>query len=149
MMKQRKKLNNSLFSVIRGNEGASLVLVTIIAIIIVTGVVVLRLSTSALLASADKQTTQDQAYMMAVSLGDSIDKAIKDGKISDPHILDGLDDSSNTSAVPNSGVTVRVEDYAEGMNAYTVVVVSSHVADAEYEYKLTYLKSGADYMRQY
>jgi hypothetical protein len=149
-LKRKTKLNKRLISVLQKNDGASLVLVAIIAVIIVAGVVVLRISTSALLASADKQMNQDRAYMIAVSLGDSIDKAIKNDKISDPHILNGFDDSANLSnAIPDSEVKVRVEDHPSGMDVYTVITVSSRVADAEYEYKLTYIQSGSVYVRQY
>lgn len=149
-LKQKRKQNNRLLSILRENEGASLVLVAIIAIIIITGVVVLRISTSSLLASADKQQNQDQAYMIAVSLGDSIDKAIKNGKITDPHELNGFDDSAYIRyAIPNSTVTVTVEDHVSGIDTFTYITVYSKVADEEYEYRLTYLKSGPDYVRQY
>ena len=88
--------------------------------------------------------------MIAVSLGDSIDDAIAKGTISDPHVLDELDDSDNTkNAIPNSGVNVSVTDSQSGMDTYTIVTISSYVADAEYVYKLTYLKSGSTYIRQY
>ncbi|MBE7072672.1 MAG: hypothetical protein E7383_07990 [Ruminococcaceae bacterium] len=149
-LRQMGKTNKKLSYVLRENEGASLVLVSIIAIIIITGIIVLRMTTNTLLASADKQQQQDQAYMIAVSLGDSIDKAMKNGDITDPHALNGLDDSANTKyAIPNSEVRVTVKDYPSAMETYTVITVYSKVADAEYEYKLTYLNSGAVYVRQY
>ena len=148
--KQHNLKQNRVYSVLRDKEGTSLVLVSIIAILVVTGVVILRITTSTLLASADKQKNQDQAYMIAVSLGDSIDDAIAKGTISDPHVLDEFDDSDNTkNAIPNSGVNVSVTDSQSGMDTYTIVTISSCVADAEYVYKLTYLKSGSTYIRQY
>ena len=61
--KDKKTAENRYFFL--GNEGSSIVLVTIIAIIIVTGIIILRVTTSSLWASADKQYNQDQAYMAA------------------------------------------------------------------------------------
>ena len=69
--KGKKTMRNNYF--LRGNEGSSIVLVTIIAIIIVTGIIILRVTTSSLWASADKQYNQDQAYIAATSLGEAID----------------------------------------------------------------------------
>ena len=48
--------------ILRDNEGTSLVLVSIIAIIIITGVVILHVTTSSLWASADLQKYQDQEF---------------------------------------------------------------------------------------
>ena len=67
--------------ILRDNEGASLVLITVIAIIILTSVVILRVTTSTLWASADKQRTQDKAYVEATTMGASIDYLISDGTI--------------------------------------------------------------------
>ena len=68
-------------TILRDDAGASLVLVTIIAIIIITGVVILKITTSTLWASADKQYYQDRCYVMATSMGDSIDGLIQNGVI--------------------------------------------------------------------
>ena len=150
MQKKCKNVKNRLLSELRSREGASLVLATIISIIIVSGVIILRVATSSLWASADKQHNQDQAYMMAVSLGDSIDKAIRENKISDPTLLDGFNDSQNTQyAISNSGISVKVEGFTKGADKYVVITVNSHVSDAEYEYKLTYLQVGSSYTRLY
>ncbi len=132
-----------------GREGASLVLVTIIAIIIITGVVILRVTTGSLLASADKQLNQDRAYMTAVSLGDAIDEKIKDGKLTDLNSINGYVDSAVSEAfgIPDSYVGVSVTESAE-TGLYTVIV-SSKVADAEYDYDLIYLKNGSTFVRQY
>lgn len=132
-----------------GREGASLVLVTIIAIIIITGVVILRVTTGSLLASADKQLNQDRAYMTAVSLGDAIDEKIKDGKLTDLNSINGYVDSAVSEAfgIPDSYVGVSVTESAE-TGLYTVTV-SSKVADAEYDYDLIYLKNGSTFVRQY
>ena len=150
MLKQQKGKRKNILTLLREREGASLVLVSIISIIILTGIVVLRVTTSSLLVSADKQFNQDRAYMMAVSMGDSIDKMISSNALSDPMMLNGLDDSANTEhAIPNSGVKVSVEKFTSGADNYVVFTVNSYVADAEYEYKLTYLVMGSTYLRQY
>ena len=62
--------------ILRGNEGTSLILVSIIAILIITCVVILHVTTSSLWASADLQKYQDQAYVLATSMGDSIDDLV-------------------------------------------------------------------------
>ena len=140
------KINGRLKHLLHKNDGTSLVLVTIIAIIIVTGIVILRVTTSSLWASADKQIYQDQAYMMAVSLGDSIDKEIQSGNLSFSQI-NGFDDTAHVnSIIPNSGVKVTVSELSNG---YTIVTVSSHVAEANYDYVLTYYKVGSSYVRKY
>ena len=150
MLKQQKRLQMSALNVLRSREGASLVLASVIAIIIVTGVVILRVTTGTLLASADKQQNQDQAYMMAVSLGDSIDKLVREDKISDLTVLNNFDDSVNTKyAIPNSSLNVKVSEHIQGIDKYVVVTVRSRVADAEYEYSLTYIQTGSVYKRQY
>ena len=50
--KQHNSKQNRVYAVLRDKEGTSLVLVSIIAILVVTGVVILRITTSSLLASA-------------------------------------------------------------------------------------------------
>ena len=148
-MLKRIKRSENIITKLRNREGASLVLVAIISIIIVTGVVILRITTGTLLASADKQLNQDQAYMMAVSLGDSIDKLVSEGKISDLSNL-SINDSANTqSAIKNSSVSAVATEHHNGVDKYVIVTVSARVADAEYEYKLTYLQSGSTYTRLY
>ena len=67
--------------ILRGNEGTSLILVSIIAILIITCVVILHVTTGSLWASADLQKYQDQAYVLATSMGDSIDDLVDEGKI--------------------------------------------------------------------
>lgn len=150
MLKQQKGKRKNIISLLREREGASLVLVSIISIIIMTGIIILRITTSSLLASADKQFNQDRAYMMAVSMGDSIDKMISSNALSDPKLLNGLDDSGNTEyAIPNSEIRVNVEEFNSGADKYVIITVYSRVADAEYEYKLNYLLMGSTYVRQY
>ena len=63
-------------AVLGNNEGASLVLVSILAILVLLAVVILRLATTTFMASANRQLNQDQAYELAASLGSSIDELI-------------------------------------------------------------------------
>ena len=65
--------------ILSNNEGASLVLVSILAIIVLTAVVILRITTSTFMASSNRQLNQDQAYELAASLGESIDILIERG----------------------------------------------------------------------
>ena len=83
IMKRKNKtsLIDRSSDILRGNEGASIVLVTIIAVIILTCIIVLRVTTSTLWASADKQYNQDQAYMLATTMGATIESLIQDKTI--------------------------------------------------------------------
>lgn len=122
---------NTVTSILRGNEGTSLVLVTIIAILIITGVVILRITTSSLWASADKQYNQDQAYVMATTLGNSLDGLIHENAIN----LSGYS-TTVTWNVDTSVITI--EPYAEGY----LVTVTSKAAGSSYVYSAYYTKSG-------
>ena len=149
-----RRLNKTMWArrtkeILRNNDGTSIVLVTIIAIIIITCVVILRVSTSALWASADKQYNQDQAYMLATSMGKSIDDLITHNKIN-------LADYNNTaippvpapSGIPRSSVEVSITPASNASAGY-VVTVNATVADASYVYTAYYTqgKSGT-YTRQ-
>ena len=100
-------------------------LVTIIAIIIITCVIILRVTTSTLWASADRQYYQDQAYMRATSLGQSIDALIK---------------TNNYTLTPGTtyidGNKVEITQNAS-TGKYTVTVTSS-VGNVEYQYTAVY-----------
>ena len=77
---RRDNLLKRTAAILGNNEGASLVLVAIIAIIVLTSVVALRVATTTFMASANRQYNQDQAYELAASLGESIDILISKGK---------------------------------------------------------------------
>ena len=127
--------------ILRNNEGASIVLVTIIAVIIVAGVIVLSINSSTLLAFADKQYSKDQAYEAATSLGMTIDTYVSEGGI-DLESLAGTEvftDSTN-------GIEVSAEVECIAENTYVVRVI----ADArlsEYVFSATYTGSGTTYLR--
>ena len=149
---RRKKKTSSVCcatDILRNNEGTSLVLVSIIAIIILTGVVILRMTTNALWASADKQYFQDQAYESATSLGESLNSLIVSGQIP---LNEYNYDSRNTATLIDGLPRGCSATVTKAIDVYTVIVVSE-VGNAEYEYRATYLasnsSSGTRFTRQY
>ena len=134
-------------SILRNNEGTSLVLVAIIGIIILTGIVILRVATSSLWASADKQLNQDQAYQAATSFGESLDKVIKDNKLSlasyaTSTAVQTVISSRDIPGLPNS--TIMTEAKGNGVaDGDVMIIVTAKVADAEYVYTATYTSTGA------
>ena len=139
-------------SILRDNEGTSLLLVAVIAILIITGVVILRMTTTTLWAAADKQQYKDQAYVMATSLGDSLDQLIVDDKEIDLAAIYASDDKAlftdNASAGDCNGTVTAVVG-KRGENY--VVTVTAKVANEQYEYvyTATYSGSGTSYTRVY
>ncbi len=150
-MKQSSKTESrSLFAVfIKDNEGSSIVLVTIIAILVITAVIILRTTTGSLWATADKQLYSDQAYEMATSLGDSLDVLILDQKVnlSDIYNTNGIIVAeTQDTGLPNSTIVATVTLDSDGL--YNVSV-ESHVASSSYIYTAVYRGSGTSYTRQY
>ncbi len=126
--------------ILRDNEGASLVLVTVIAIIILTCVVILRVTTSTLWASADKQRTQDKAYVEATTMGASIDYLISDGTINLSNY------TSSTDIVVDGSVVANITPSGNGY----IVTVSAKEGNSTYVYTAYYFSSGrsGEYTRQ-
>ena len=122
---------------LRGNEGTSLVLVSIIAIIVITAVIVLRISTSALWASADKQLNQDRAYEVATSLATSMDYMITSENAHAPadYVTGG---PVPVSGLPDATVDVTMTTTTTSGTDYYVLSVTAKVAGAEYTYTATY-----------
>ena len=79
---RRDNLIERTAAILGNNEGASLVLVSILAILVLLSVVILRLATTTFMASSNRQLNQDQAYELAASLGSSIDALIEKTKTS-------------------------------------------------------------------
>lgn len=133
--------------ILRGNEGASLVLVSIIAIIILTGIVILRIATSSLWASADKQLNQDQAYQAATSCGDSLDELIKGGKLTlaDYAISTTAQPVFASQEIPGlPNATIKADAVGGGATDSDVtIIVTANVANAEYVYTAVYTATGA------
>ena len=141
----KTRLSNRTAAILRCNNGASIVLVTIIAILVITGIIILRITTSALWASADKQLNQDQAYEMATSMGNSLDVLIvKEHKIDLEHTTGDIVNTS-IADVPDGTIVATVST----VNNVYVVTVESHVAGASYVYTAKYTGSGYNYKRLY
>jgi hypothetical protein len=150
----KTKPDNRFTAILRGNEGASIVLVTIIAILIITGVIILRTTTSALWASADKQLNQDQAYEMATSMGNSLDGIIVGNKSLDLSSIaagDGVIISKTSiNGLPNATISASVEPLSKDDNNRVYnVTVEANVATASYSYIAQYSGSGTNYRRLY
>jgi len=150
----KTKPDNRFTAILRGNEGASIVLVTIIAILIITGVIILRTTSSALWASADKQLNQDQAYEMATSMGNSLDGIIVGNKSLDLSSIaagDGVIISKTSiNGLPNATISASVEPLSkDDNNRVYIVTVEANVATASYSYIAQYSGSGTNYRRLY
>ena len=150
----KTKPDNRFTAILRGNEGASIVLVTIIAILIITGVIILRTTSSALWASADKQLNQDQAYEMATSMGNSLDGIIIGNKSLDLSSIaagDGVIISKTSiNGLPNATIKASVEPLSkDDNNRVYIVTVEANVATASYSYIAQYSGSGTNYRRLY
>ena len=144
--KHKSTIYRNLSEILQNENGASIVLVSIIAIIILTGVVILRVTTSSLWASAGKQYSQDKAYLMATSLGDSIDALVDDGTI----VLESYNGMNPTiifeEEVSNEKVTATV---SQSENGY-LIEVKADIPNAVYIYRAFYYKSetSGTYLRQ-
>jgi hypothetical protein len=153
--KNKTTLTARTAGILRNNDGTSLVLVTIIAILVIMGVVILRVATSSLWASSDKIYNQDRAYVLANSMGATVDALIHN----DPEVLTTCTDPNGTvivrdypSQLPRASVVVTVVpslSEAGSVNGY-IVKIESKVADSTYVYTAYYVKSGASgrFMRQ-
>jgi len=131
-------------AILGNNEGASLVLVAIIAIIVLTSVVALRVATTTFMASANRQYNQDQAYELAASLGASIDVLISEGKLD----LSDYESSSkdiytqhrfDKLTAPNDAAKDALVAQIKKENGVKKVVVTARVGQAEYVYTKEYL----------
>ena len=127
--------------ILRSNDGASIVMVTIIAVIIVAGVVILSINSSTLLAFADHQYSKDQAYEAATTLGMTLDEYISKGGIE-------LDQHDGQEIVTDSynGIDVIARVDGKGTDTY-VVSVTALSRGSEYVFTATYTGAGTTYMR--
>ena len=123
--------------VLGSNEGASLVLVSVLAILVLVAVVILRLATTTFMASANRQLNQDQAYELAASLGASIDDLIESGKYDLDSVTTNKDIYSHGtfSGLPaNSSVVARIEVEEH----VKILIVTANVGKAQYVYTKEY-----------
>lgn len=129
--------------ILRNEEGASIVLVTIISIIVVASVIILAINVNSLIASADKQYSRDQAYEAAKSMGSSFDTIISKGQMDLKAFADGSEVFSDSSQ--NIDVKVKVKSTGQ-VDTYTLIV-TAETNNEEYVYTATYYGSGKTYMR--
>lgn len=124
-------------AVLGSNEGASLVLVSIVAILVLLAVIILRLATSTFMASANRQLNQDQAYELAASLGTSIDVLISEGKYDIDSVTSDKSIYSKTgfSGLPDASVNAKIEVGTE----VKTLKVTAKVGKAQYVYTKEYL----------
>lgn len=124
------------------NKGASMVLVTILAIVVLTAVVILRVTTTTFMASSNRQLNQDQAYELAASLGVSIDKLVAEGKysIADAPVDDSpIYEQSNFPGLPNASVVAKVTKIQSGgKEVGRLLTVTGKVGKATYVYTKEY-----------
>ena len=128
-------------SILGDNDGASMVLVAILAIVVLTAVVILRVTTTTFMASANRQLNQDQAYELAASLGASIDRLIEKDKYS---IADAPDnttiyDQKNFTDLPDASVVANVTDIKNGGDVVgKLLTITAKVGKAQYVYTKEY-----------
>ena len=148
---RRDNLIKRTAQILSNNEGASLVLVSILAIIVLTAVVILRITTSTFMASSNRHLNQDQAYELAASLGESIDILIERGEYdiqkqsvapNGTSIYSSTDNGVDFSGLPDgSSVNAVVTNITEGGEVVGKrLTVKSEVGAAEYTYIKDYRK---------
>ena len=144
IMRRRNKtsLINRTAGILRNEDGASIVLVTIISIIVVASIIILSINVNTLIASADRQYFRDQAYEAATSMGLAIDKIISNNQLELKDYADGSVILSNSSDTTEVNVIVK----PAGIDLYTVTV-TAETADETYIYTATYYGSNKTYMR--
>ena len=140
---RRDNLIKRTAAILGNNEGASLVLVSILAILVLLSVVILRLATTTFMASSNRQLNQDQAYELAASLGSSIDALIENGDYDLDAITEDKMEKDNCiyyrdefSGLPNSSVMVEVD--VDDSNHTKTIIITAKVKNAQYVYTKEY-----------
>ena len=139
---RRDNLIERTAAILGNNEGASLVLVSILAILVLLSVIILRLATTTFMASSNRQLNQDQAYELAASLGSSIDALIENGDYDlDAITEDKMGDDNIYSCnsfddMPNTSVMVEVD--VDNDNHTKTIIVTAKVKNSQYVYTKEY-----------
>lgn len=131
------------FRFLKSNKGSSLILVAALTVVIIGLTVSLRILAGIIMASANHQLNQDQAYELATSLGNALEERILNGeaeKEEDPgyvpkaallELTDNatLADMKGFDGMPDASVKakVRVDE-----NGRYVLTVRSEVGKASY-----------------
>ena len=148
----RNNLIKRTAQILRNNEGASMVLVSVLAIIVLTAVVVLRVATTTFMASTNRQLNQDQAYELAASLGESINLLIEEDKFLiydvtlDEYVTDSdtgvttyyktIYNQNGFEGLPDASVVAIVTETNDGNGR--ILEVTADVGNAEYIYTREY-----------
>ena len=148
----RNNLIKRITSILGNNEGASMVLVSVLAIIVLTAVVVLRVATTTFMASTNRQLNQDQAYELAASLGESINLLIEEDKFLiydvtlDEYVTDSetgvttyyrtIYNQNGFEGLPDASVVAIVTETSDGSGR--ILEVTADVGNAEYIYMREY-----------
>ena len=129
--------------IIKSNRGSSLVLVSALTVIIIAITVALRVTAGMIMASANMQLNQDQAYELAYSLGNSLEEKILNpdknvvGSKTQLELVDNtvLVDMSGFDGLPGASVKAVVKKDSDGR---FVLTVTSKVGKADYIWTAIY-----------
>ena len=128
--------------ILKSNRGSSLVLVSALTVIIIAITVALRVTAGMIMASANLQLNQDQAYELAYSLGNTLEEKILNpdeaGTVKTQlELVDGttLVNMSGFDGLPNSSVLAVVSKDSDGR---FILTITSKVGKAEYIWKAIY-----------
>ncbi len=72
--------NRRIRGILKSNKGSSLILVAALTVVIIGLAVSLRILSGIIMASANQQLNQDQAYELATSLGNALEERIVNGE---------------------------------------------------------------------
>ena len=127
---------------IKSNKGTSLVLVAALTVVIVALTVALRVAAGMIMASANMQLNQDQAYELAVSLGDTLEEKIlnpdsANNKKTCLELVPGTElvNMSGFDGMPDASVVANVSKDDQGR---FVLTITSKVGKATYIWTGTY-----------
>lgn len=139
--------NRRIRGILKSNKGSSLILVAALTVVIIGVTVSLRILAGIIMASANQQLNQDQAYELATSLGNALEARIVNGEERNEgggegeagtpkkallELKDGVlvPEMDGFSGMPDARVRADVEEDVE-KDRY-VVTVEAHVGKAVY-----------------
>ena len=140
--------NRRIRGILKSNKGSSLILVAALTVVIIGLAVSLRILSGIIMASANQQLNQDQAYELATSLGNSLEERIlnvgDDGKpLLDlqSYITNNKDvvNMSGFDGMPEAAVVASVKKDAAGRY---VLTIRSRVGKETDTYKAVYVWTG-------
>ncbi|MBR1470064.1 MAG: hypothetical protein IJ600_00315 [Lachnospiraceae bacterium] len=132
--------------IIKSNKGSSIILVAALSVVIIGVTVSLRIMAGIIMASANHQLNQDQAYELAVSLGNRLEEQILNGNEEKKALLElrsgeKLVDMSSFEGMPDASVTAEV---AQGTGDRYTLTVHAEVGEAVYNWTGIYQGSASE-----